>query len=159
MFMFVLLFPHLFLEMLLQTKEPMPLLPLCPVLRPPLRCDQSATPQQGHQPHAIPDLQRLGLAWTSILIVHKCLEWQKFEMDIIYESDVWCDIATLRQDGPKKNSPQNISSEKQKQITNVKHKKQKKKRQPGGTSPTPPPKKQKHNKRSIQKKRRSKLQP
>ena len=43
-------------------KRLMPLLPLYPVLLPPLRCDRSATPRQAHQPHANPDLQRLGLA-------------------------------------------------------------------------------------------------
>ena len=71
-------------------------------------------------------------------------------------SDVWCDIATLRHDGPKKNtSPQNISNEKQKQITNAKHKN----KESDNQEPTfPPPKKKKHNKKDL-KKKRSKLQP
>ena len=49
-------FPSSLLGNVASNKGLMPLLPLYPVLRPPLRCDQSATPQQGHQPHAIPDL-------------------------------------------------------------------------------------------------------
>lgn len=54
----------------------------------------------------------------------------------------------------KNTSPQNISNEKQKQITNAKHKN----KESDNQEPTFPAPKKKHNKKDL-KKKRSKLQP
>lgn len=75
-------------------------------------------------------------------------------MDIIYDLMYDVILPHYVMMAQKNTSPQNISNEKQKQITNAKHKN----KESDNQEPTFPAPKKKHNKKDL-KKKRSKLQP